>query len=50
MKKVVASATKVYELRGAKERLKAVYPDGGHDFPDPVRREAYRWLDRWLRP
>jgi hypothetical protein len=25
------------------------YPDEAHDFPDPVRAEAYEFLDRWLK-
>jgi hypothetical protein len=31
-----------------KERLVAVYPDAGHEFPPEVRNQAYRFLDRWL--
>ncbi len=49
VKKVVAAAQEVYALRGAKEALKAVYPEVGHDFPDDVRREAYAFLDQTLR-
>ncbi|MFO0941060.1 MAG: FG-GAP-like repeat-containing protein [Pirellulales bacterium] len=26
------------------DRLKFVYPDAGHDFPTPVRQQAYEWL------
>ncbi|MFN0172556.1 MAG: hypothetical protein ACKV22_39760, partial [Bryobacteraceae bacterium] len=33
----------------AAERLVAEYPDAGHDFPPPVRENAYRFLDRWLK-
>ncbi len=49
VKKVVAAAQEVYALRGAKEALRAVYPEVGHDFPDDVRREAYGFLDRALK-
>jgi dienelactone hydrolase len=49
VKKVVAAAQEVYALRGAKEALKAVYPEVGHDFPEDVRREAYAWLDKALK-
>jgi dienelactone hydrolase len=49
VKKVIAAAEKIYELRGAKERLTVVYPDSAHDFPDVQRRQAYEWLDRWLK-
>jgi len=47
---VIAAALPVYELLGAKEKLVALYPDAGHDFPPDVRQRAYEWLDRWLRP
>jgi len=40
-----AAATDVDPLNGAQEKLHAGYPDGGHDFPDPVRHAASRWLD-----
>ena len=34
----------------AAEKLKAIYPPGGHDFPDEARKEAYAFLDKWLKP
>ena len=49
VKKVVASASEVYKLRGAEQKLHVVYPDCGHDFPDPVRQSAYEWLDRQMK-
>jgi putative membrane-bound dehydrogenase-like protein len=49
VKDCVSAARPVYELLGAKGKLVAVYPEGGHDFPEPVRREAYRFIDRVLR-
>jgi dienelactone hydrolase len=49
VKKVMASAAEVYKLRGAEQKLHAVYPDCAHDFPDPVRHDAYEWLDRQLK-
>jgi len=49
VKKVIAGATDVYKLNGAEKKLHAVYPDSAHDFPDPVRDEAYQWLDRWAK-
>jgi dienelactone hydrolase len=45
----IAAARPVYELLGAKDKLAAVYPDCKHDFPPDTRREAYEWLDRWLK-
>lgn len=45
----IAAAEPVYSLLDASDRLKANYPDCGHDFPDDVREVAYAWLDRWLK-
>ena len=48
VKKAVAAVGPVYKLRQASERLTVRYPDSAHDFPDAVRREAYRWLQKQL--
>ena len=40
---------RVYRLLGAQQRLEFLYPDCEHDFPDPVRRRVYQWLDRVMR-
>jgi dienelactone hydrolase len=45
----VAAATPVYELLGAKDALRAVYPDAGHDFPPEVRKQAYEFFDEALK-
>ncbi len=46
----VAAAMPVYDkIFKAKEKLIAVYPDAGHDFPNPIRQQAYQFLARWLR-
>ena len=37
-----------YERQGAPDRLTAIYPDCGHDFPAAAREAAYAWFDRWL--
>jgi hypothetical protein len=50
VKDCIAAATPVYELLDAAEKLMAIYPDCGHDFPPEARQTAYRWLDRWLKP
>jgi hypothetical protein len=42
-------ARPVYEMLGAAEKLQAIYPDCGHDFPDDARQTAYAWLDYWLK-
>ena len=49
VRKVIAEASKVYGLLGAKENLRAVYPDSKHDFPDAIRKAAYDWLDQQLK-
>ena len=40
--------SKVYEILGVPDRFICVQDDGGHDFPLEVRKDAYRWLDKWL--
>ncbi len=50
VKDCLAAAKPVYEMLGAKEKLAAIYPDCGHDFPVEARTAAYAWFDRWLRP
>ncbi len=45
----VKAAQPVYEkVFGFSDRLLAVHPDCGHDFPPEIRRQAYEFLDRWL--
>ena len=49
VKDCVSAAAAVYQqVFAAGERLVAVYPDAGHEFPVDVRQAAYRFLDRWL--
>jgi pimeloyl-ACP methyl ester carboxylesterase len=45
----VAAAAPVYELLGAKDALRAVYPDCAHEFLIGVRKEAYEFLDAALK-
>ena len=45
----VAAATPVYELLGAKDALRVVYPDSGHEFLIGVRKEAYEFFDEALK-
>ena len=45
----VAEVGKAYELRSAREKLVAKYPDSGHDFPDAIREEVYDWLAKQLK-
>jgi dienelactone hydrolase len=49
VKDCLTAAGPVYErVFGAGDRLVAVHPDCGHDFPDEVRDRAYSFMDRWL--
>ena len=49
VRKVVSAAHSVYELFEKRQLLQAVYPDCGHDFPEPIRQQVYRWLDQQLK-
>lgn len=49
VKECVKAAAPVFRLHGAEEKLHAVYPNAGHDFPDDARAAAYGWFDRWLK-
>lgn len=49
VKKGIREAAEVYQFLNAADRLQARYPDAGHDFPEDVRMEAYRYIDRILR-
>ena len=46
----VAAAAPVYELLGAKDALRPVYPDAGHDFPPEIRKQAYDFVEATFRP
>jgi acetyl esterase/lipase len=45
---VVAAAGPVYALLGRPGRLRVIYPDCGHDFPDSARTAAYEFLAETL--
>ncbi len=50
VRKVVAEATRAQQIYGdTAGQVVARYPDCGHDFPDEVREEAYRWLQERLK-
>jgi hypothetical protein len=49
VKDCVAAAEPVFKLLGVPEKLKANYPDGGHDFPDETRKVAFEFMDKWLK-
>lgn len=48
VRECIRAATPVYQLLGAPDALRAIYPDAEHDFPDDARQEAYRWLSKHL--
>ena len=50
VKECVEFAGRVYErVFSTRERLAAVHPDCGHEFPPEIRTQAYAFLDRYLR-
>jgi hypothetical protein len=50
VKDCVEQALPVYSrIFRAADRLVAVYPDAGHEFPPEIRQKAYEFLDRWLK-
>lgn len=48
VKDCLTAAAPVYALLQAGDRLVAVHPDCGHDFPPAVREQAYGFIDRVL--
>jgi dienelactone hydrolase len=45
-----AAAGQIYDkVFQARDRLVAVYPEAGHEFPVAIRQQAYGFLERWLR-
>ena len=45
----IRAARQAYDNMGVRDRLVAVYPDAGHDFPPEVREQAYAFIDSHLR-
>jgi len=50
VKDVMAKVEPVYKAMGAADKLKAIYPDAGHEWPEPARKEAYEFVDKILKP
>ncbi|MCS7014816.1 MAG: dienelactone hydrolase family protein [Gemmatales bacterium] len=44
VRECIRAAEPVYRLLGATDKLRAIYPQAGHDFPEQARQEAYQWL------
>jgi dienelactone hydrolase len=50
VKDCVTAADQVYDqVFHARDHLEAVYPQAGHEFPLPIRMQAYSFLERWLK-
>jgi hypothetical protein len=47
--RIVAAASKVYQLYGQPGHLMVQHPDCDHDFPNEMREQAYGLFDRYLR-
>lgn len=49
VERIVSSARHVFQLHGSSHQLSVEYPDGGHDFAEPMRWQAYDLLKTTLR-
>ena len=49
VRKAVPVAREVYQLFDAADKLQVSYPTCEHDFPQEVREESYRFIDKVLR-
>jgi hypothetical protein len=47
--RIVTAARPVFAMYGHPERLQLEHPEGGHDFPTPMREKAYALFDEVLR-
>jgi len=50
VRQIVAAAQAAYTRAGVPDQFRAILFPGGHGFPQAVRDEAFRFLDRWLKP
>ncbi|HSU57634.1 MAG TPA: prolyl oligopeptidase family serine peptidase [Candidatus Dormibacteraeota bacterium] len=46
---IVTAAIPIYSLYHARDNLRVVHPDCGHDFPPDIREAAYKFLDQRLK-
>lgn len=49
VKRSIAGAAAIYDLRRAGKSLHAVYPDSGREFSDKTRAEVLAWLEQRLK-
>ena len=47
--RVIAAATQIYRLYDVPALIRVEHPDAGHDFPTPVKKMAYAWIERALQ-
>jgi dienelactone hydrolase len=47
--RVLLAARPIYGLYGKNRNLRVEHPDCAHDFPEPIQREAYKFLDQHLK-
>ena len=50
VKDIEAKVAPAYRAAGVPEKLRIIYPDVAHEFPDDAKRQAYEFLDRRLMP
>jgi predicted dehydrogenase/dienelactone hydrolase len=50
MEQACTKIEKVYGALGAGERFHSQFYDNKHEFNIPMQEDAFRWLDRWLKP
>ena len=46
---MLKAAEPAYKKLNAADKLKAIYPDAGHDFPADARKTAYEFIDAQLK-
>ncbi|HLT93473.1 MAG TPA: prolyl oligopeptidase family serine peptidase [Membranihabitans sp.] len=49
VRKGIASASEAYRMYNAEDHIQVRYPVAGHDFPDSVREDAYKFIDKALK-
>jgi dienelactone hydrolase len=49
VRSIARAASAAYERAGCPDAFRFVEFEGGHGFAERLRREAYAWLERWLR-
>ena len=48
MEKAAPEIRKIYNMYDVPDKMRIAYPNAEHDFPQEVREESYRFLDRFL--